>query len=193
MIIALNPKTVIGDCLETAFGIKTYCYLVECASKDNFAATADYRKAYNGFYKVRSRTPQWYDLYYSLLEEQKDNPRSFAELLRKLHKYDGNLEVSFASKLIATIDTSKPIWDQYVVANLDLKKEWEQARKLALEERTQLADSIYSKIQLCYQETIHSPEGQQCIDRFDRELPKYKNIISDTKKIDFFLWSKRQY
>ena len=187
----LDPSKVIGECLETAFNIKTYCYLVECASNDNFIATADYRKAYNGFYRVQSRTPQWYNLYYSLLEEQKTKHRSFIELLRELHKCNSNLEVSFVSKLIATINTSKPIWDQYVIANLSLKKEWDQSQKLPLEERIQLADSIYSKIQLCYQEFIQSPEGQQCIDRFDCELPKYKNAISDTKKIDFFLWSKR--
>lgn len=191
MRIILNPQTIIGDCLETAFNIKTYCYLIEGASKEDFVATADYRKAFNGFYKVRSRTSQWYDRYYSLLETQKDNPQSFAELLRELHKYDNNLEVSFASKLIATINPSEPIWDQYVIANLGLEKDWEHSKKLPLEERVQFADRIYLIIKQCYQEIIRSPEGQQCIERFDRELPKYKATISDVKKIDFLLWRKR--
>ena len=191
MGVILDSQTVIGDCLENAFGIKSYCYIIDTAAKDGFVATKDFRKAYNGFYRVRSRSPQWYDHYYSLLEDQKHNPRSFYELLEELHKDDGNLEVSFASKLIATIDTSKPIWDQYVVANLGLRKEWDKSQKLPFEERIQLADSIYSKIQQCYQEIISSPDGQQCIDLFNRELPKYKDTISDIKKIDFFLWSKR--
>ena len=98
--------------------------------------------------------------------------------------------MSFASKLIATVDTSKPVWDHNVVVNLGFYNKWERARTLHLEERIQIANDIYSAIIQWYQEFLPSPAGTQCIEIFDRELPKYKNAISNVKKIDFFLWCK---
>ena len=35
-----------------------------------------------------------------------------------LYVETGNIEASFSSKMIATIDSDKPIWDQYVLQNM---------------------------------------------------------------------------
>ena len=193
MKLILDPQNVIGDCLASAFGLETYLDLLAEVSKPDFEATKEFRKAFNGFYKVRSRRAAWYDRYYSLLKEQKNSPRSYGALLRELYRCDGNnkVEVSFASKLIATVDPSKPIWDQYVLKNLGLNKDWERAREKEYEERIETAERIYAEIENRCGAFLRSPAGRQCIDLFDRVLPDYQDDISDIKKIDFFLWLKR--
>ena len=38
-----------------------------------------------------------------------------ADVIGSLYVEAGNVEASFSSKMIATIDPEKPIWDQYVL------------------------------------------------------------------------------
>ena len=187
----LNPNTVIGDCLETAFGLPTYLELINEAKKAQFT-TADYRKKYNAYYRVRQRSTEWYDKYYELMENQRKNNLSFELILRQLLPF-GALEVSFSSKLLSTIDTQKPIWDQYVLKSLSLYDEWMSYSQLTQEERLQKAVRIYERIENWYNLFLNSQVGKECISRFDKELPQYSKAISNTKKIDFMLVSKRKF
>ena len=185
----LNPNTVIGDCLETAFGLPTYLELINEAKKEQFA-TKDYRKKFNAYYRVRQRSSEWYDRYYELMENQKNSNLSFEMILRQLLPF-GALEVSFSSKLLSTIDTQKPIWDQYVLKSLNLFNEWMSYSQLPQEERLQKAVYIYDRIEKWYDQFLNSQVGKECIAKFDKELPQYSKTISNTKKIDFMLVSKR--
>ncbi len=159
--------------------------------KDDFTATTDFRKLFNGFYRVRQKSSVWYDKYYKLMEEQKINRRNIVQILKELYSVKKSIEVSFASKLIATINPDMPIWDQYVLKNLELDIEWEKYSKKSYLERVTKAGEIYQLITDKYDEIKNSEEGQRCLLKFDEVLPQYANIITDTKKIDYLLWSKR--
>lgn len=188
---ALNPNTVISDSLETAFGLKRYVQIVEEASKPNFVATANFRTLCNGYYKIRSRTLEWYNCYYSLMENQKGKVYTFRKVLCELYKVSGNIEASFASKLLATIDPNLPIWDKYVLKHLGFDGVWDKKKTAPYKERIDIAVEIYENIKIWYDIFLKSANGQACIDAFDNALPKYKNTITDVKRIDFLLWSKR--
>ena len=191
MSCLLDSNKVIGECLETAFGLKKYCYIIDAVSKDGFQATEGFQKTFNGYYKLQKRSAEWYQQYYKLFESQKTEALSFDALLIKMYECDGKIEVSFVSKLIASVDTSMPIWDQYVLKNLGLKKEWDKYNSKDYEKRISKAQNIYSKIKESYGTIISSTEGKECINRFHNELPNYRELISETKIIDFILWSKR--
>ena len=186
----LNPQTVIGDCLETAFGLPTYVEIIQATKIGGHFADDDFRKKFNAYYRVRQRKPAWYDAYYHLMEEQPIKNRSFEELLRELLLY-GNVEVSFSSKLLSTIDPNRPIWDQYVLKNLGLYGDWKSFNPRPKEDRIKKAVSLYNEIELWYKDFLNSQPGEDCIKEFDAVLPKYTNIISSTKKIDYMLVSKR--
>ncbi len=191
MVCLLDPQKVIGECLETAFELKKYCCIVETVSKDDFKATQDFRKTFNGYYRLQRRTASWYERYYDLFEKQKKKQLSYQALLEEMYDCAGKIEVSFVSKMIASIDTSKPIWDQYVLKNLGLEKEWNRTYGANPEARISEANNIYSKIIESYGDILCSSKGQECITRFHQILPDYVGRISDVKIIDFFLWSKR--
>lgn len=59
--------------------------------------------------------------YYSLFVSAKKNDVTFEYIIRELYRLTGNVEASFSSKMLATIDASKPVWDKYVLQNLGLE------------------------------------------------------------------------
>lgn len=187
----INPENVIENCLVTAFRLNDYLEITDAVHQPNFKATPEFRKKFNGFYIIRQRSKDWYDKYYDLLEQQRKNEKSFEALLEELYSERNSIEVSFISKLIAAVSPNKPIWDQYVIKKLRLYNEWEKARKLEKDERIKIAGEIYNKIQSWYDSFINSDDGKMCIEKFDDALPSYKDALTDTKKIDFMLWSMR--
>ena len=102
-----------------------------------------------------------------------------------MYRLTGNVEASFSSKTLATIDASKPIWDQYVLQNLGL-----ELTGNSQEEKLQNAVGMYDQIVSWYTDYITTGEARENIMEFDRLLPEYA-WVSGTKKIDCLLWSKR--
>ena len=189
--MVLNPETVIEDSLELAFNLKTYIYITEEVHKNNFVASEEFKKAYNGFYRVRQKKQVWYDCYYSLMEQQGKRNTSFEDLLWEMFNVNHSIEVSFVSKLMATVNPNLPIWDQYVIRNLGYEKLWQQSVTATTQERINIAVKIYEAINQWYECYVHSEEGIACIDAFDHALPRYAKKLTVVKKIDYLLWSKR--
>lgn len=184
----LNCDTLIADCLETAFEIKKYTEIIESVAKEDFKATSDFRKNFNGFYRVRQRSVAWYNCYYKLMEKRSS---SFDFVLQKMYEDTNRIEPSFSSKLVSAVNPELPIWDKYVLENLGLKMEWDNCQNQNSEIRLKKAIEIYGKILLWYDEYIKSDSGKNCIEKFDEVLPKYKDKLTSVKKIDYLLWSKR--
>ena len=83
-------------------------------------ATDEFQRLFNGYYRVR-RNEAWRKAFYNLFQRAKNEGFSFDRIIKELYQQTGNIEASFSSKMLATIDLSKPIWDQYVLQNLGLK------------------------------------------------------------------------
>lgn len=187
----LDPNTVIENTLESAFHLKAYTSILDTVRQDPFVATAEFRTIFNGFFRLRQRPAAWYEQYYKLMEEQKSANRSFKNLLLLLAPVNGTIEVSFASKLLAAVDPSLPIWDRYVLQNLGLLKRWEKMTGKENALRIDEACRIYQEIKAWYETFVCSEDGKKCIAAFDAALPRYKDKLTAVKKIDYLLWSKR--
>ncbi len=103
-----------------------------------------------------------------------------------MYRMSGNVEASFSSKLLHTIDATKPIWDQYVLQNLGLVLTGKTQ-----EEKLKNAIVLYKQIEKWYEDYLKTQEAQENIAVFDQMLPEY-TWVSDVKKIDCLLWSKRE-
>ena len=115
---------------------------------------SEFQRMFNGYYKVR-RNENWQKEYYAIFTEAKKNPENytFERILRKLHEKTRMIEASFSSKMLATIDPSKPIWDQYVLKNLGLQLKGKDA-----ESKLKNAIDLYSKIEDWYNSYLNSSE-----------------------------------
>lgn len=176
---------MIFDANRIRDGIDTYNEIMREVNTSVFC-TPSFRTLFNGFYRLRQKPEKWYDAYYSLFLRCKANPMSFKEVLTEIYKSTGEIHASFCSKLIATLDPNKPIWDQYVLQWLGFSLSDPKDK----EERITYYSNIYDQIEREYNIHLSNRNIQEAIAVFDRLIPAGKGLTS-VKKLDFMLWSNR--
>ncbi len=179
-------KSVIVSALKKAErGIEQYLEIMELFENVNVSEHKEFQRKYNSFYRVRQRTKEWYENYYLLMETCKNREVSFDFVIDSIFNATGRYEPSFSSKLLATVDAQKPIWDVYVLKNTGFTPPPYSARN-----RVSLAKEAYRSIEDWYKDFLVSKEGAIWINLFDENI-KISSQISDLKKIDFILWQIR--
>jgi len=179
------PEVVISNVLKKSFGIDKYSLIIKDLSKRDISKDLNYQRVFNAFYVVR-RNNKWRKIYYEYFESQKKNKiLSFEMILRYLYEKTGQVEASFSSKLLSTVNPNMPIWDAYVLKNLGLKMKLGKPQ-----DKIEQAIRLYQEIHETYMRLVNSAWGKSVIAKFNEVLPNDK-WISDTKKIDFFIWQMR--
>ena len=181
----INAKRVIETRIAESMGFKKYKQIMERVRNTDVSSDKDFQRTFNSYYRIR-RNEEWQAIYYDLFEKIKDSQPSFEQIIRTLYKNTGNIEASFSSKMLATINSDMPIWDRYVVNNLCLK-----VKGKAKEEQLSCTVDLYNQMVRWYRTFLDTPNGKECIEEFDRILPEYK-WMNSVKKIDFYLWSIRE-
>ena len=173
----------------TAQKLRVYDYLQEALWKVDVRTDAKYQRRYRGFYRVRQRPETWHARYFDLLEVAKRTPMPFDVALRAFCKQTGRVEASFVSKLVATINPKAPVWDQFVLRNLKLRKPSYHA-----DQPYRLAEciTVYKEICARVAALAASSEGAAWVGGFDVEWPEFEHFTT-TKKIDVFLWLARDH
>ena len=175
----INAKEVLQAQLARGLGLDRYADIMI-----GDPVSPEFQRAFNGYYRIR-RNEEWRQHYYDLFVKAKAERFSFEQIISELYRLTRNVEASFSSKMLATIDASKPIWDQYVLQNLGL-----ELTGKSQEEKLQNTVVLYNRIVRWYVDYLTTDEARENIREFDRLLPEYA-WVSETKKIDCLLWSKR--
>lgn len=165
-------------------GLKDYNYIINELKNVNVNTDIDYQRTFNSFYKIR-RNEDWRKIYYSYFEENKYNKNlTFEDIIRHLYDKTGNIEASFSSKLLATINPKMPIWDQYVIKNIELNLSGKTK-----EEKLQNAIDLYNKMIVKCENLLKREDIQKSICKIKKFIGEDK--IEDIKILDFILWSIR--
>ena len=158
-----------------------YYFLMELFNHTNVSLDKDFQRLYNGFYRMGWRNQEYYNYYFYLLEESKKDQPSFLTILNSIYSKTGQLEPSFSSKLLHTCKPHMPIWDKYILQNLNIKDH--SKRNLSN------CDQTYEKIEQKYITMLMLQQIKEWLQIFDNY---YKgNKLTDVKKIDFILWQIR--
>ena len=184
MDINFDVNRVFQERLAASMGLDKYQFIMEQIKKIDVSVDADFQRTFNGFYIVR-RNETWRKVYYEHFENVKYGAPTFASILTHLYECTGNVEPSFSSKMLATIFPDKPIWDRYVIQNLNM-----ELVGTTKDERLANAITLYSDIEKWYADFLQTDKAKECIEAFDCVMPDYKHI-SSIKKIDSILWSIR--
>jgi hypothetical protein len=181
----VEPSIIVTNLVKKSFGIDKYAFIIKEISKRHVSQDSNYQRVFNAFYVVR-RNSKWRKIYYEYFESQKKNKHlTFEIVLRYLYEKTGQVEASFSSKLLSTITPDMPIWDVYVLKNLGLKMKLGKPQ-----DKIEQAIRLYQEIQETYMRLVKSEWGRSAIVKFNEVLPDSR-WISDTKKIDFFIWQTR--
>ncbi len=182
-IIRIDVKNIFAQARKN-MGFEKYVKIMKMFEKVNVFESREFQKSFNGFYRVRRGT-EWQKIYYTLFEKSRKINPTFESIITLLYKQTGNIEASFASKMLHTINNDMPIWDRFVLEKLNKKLTGKTK-----EEKLQNAIRIYEEIANWYKSYLQTQEAADCIKEFDALLPEYQ-WFSKTKKIDFLLWQMR--
>ena len=183
-MIYIDAKKVIENRIAESMGLDKYKQIMDMVRKTDVSSDPNFQRTFNAFYRVR-RNAEWRKVYYDLFEKAKGSSPSFEFVIKTMFEATGNIEASFSSKMLATINPDMPIWDRYVVQNLSLNM-----KGRTKEDQLKCAVHLYDQMVGWYDSFLQTENGRVCLAEFDRTLPGYV-WMSDVKKIDFYLWSIR--
>lgn len=165
--------------------LSRYARTIEQVYCTNVAEDPDYQRTFNGLYGVR-RNVDWRQKFYRIFVQQKSVPApEFRDIVQQIFECTGRVEASFASKLIATLDPKKAVYDAIVRSNLDLP-----TRASAGHARIEAAVSDYEAIQAHLDALVHSEVFPTLRQRFNNELPEFTSF-TDLKVLDLMIWQLR--
>ncbi len=183
----MTDQEIINAIGNAERGIAKYLELMESLYSVDVSTDAGFQTRFNGFYRVRQKPEAWYESYFELMEQNKGKRPTFEQVLGELRKRIGNdaYEPSFSSKLVASLDPWKPVWDVYVLQNTG-----HQPPDYNSNTKHEDAVAAYGSIVEWYRAFMESADGLRCVRLFNENVRDYYRI-SDIKKIDFILWQTR--
>jgi hypothetical protein len=161
----------------------TYIWLQSRVQLCDVSTDKEFQRKFSGFYRVR-RGSQWIEHYFCLMQSSKPNGIDFPNALQELHRLCGQIEASFSSKLVATLDPSKPVIDKFVLKYFGIRLPRRHTK-----DRESKTIELYRDLCDKYSALTQCPTGKLIREAFDRRYPDLQ--ISELKKLDFVLWQLR--
>jgi hypothetical protein len=182
--ISISKAQLAAALLKVEPGLQKYWAIQQQVTLDTTGFTdPKLRRSYNGFYRVRRGQP-WQSIYFNLMHQAQTQTYGFSQVLRALHQSTGRYEASFASKLVATLDTTQPVIDSVVLNNLGCK-----LPAVNTPNRMQEIESLHCKLQQNIQSFLALTEGRALVSAFKAAYPTF--TISEEKMVDLVLWQMR--
>ena len=166
-------------------GMDKYDEIIRMFNDENVdLSSTKFTRCFNSFYRVR-RDTKWQKLYYEYFNKNRNNKNiTFDEILDYMYKKTGNIEASFSSKMLSTINPNMPIWDQYVLKNLNIR-----VGNRSKNERLKNTKIAYKKIIEDVDNKLKDKMIQNTIKEFRKFFPELK--LTDVKILDYILWNDR--
>jgi len=184
MTISLTKKQIDAALPKIEEGLKQYLWLQSKAKASCiFHEDEEFQRKYNHFYKVR-RASAWRNTFYNLMAQSKKEHLQFHEVIEALRLATGRYEVSFASKLVATLDTSMPIIDSVVLKNLNMR-----LPSATAPDRAAKICKLHKKLATCFADFLQTENGKHLVSQFNVKYPSAK--ITEIKMLDLVLWQTR--
>ena len=177
-----NQKAIIEKI--TPQMLTTYHWLQDNLYLRNVSSDAEYKRKFAGYYRMRYVSQQYRDSFFSLFEAIKtDTDISFVDVARRLFQVDGRHEFSFISKMLHTIDPSRPIYDSQVDQALQIHRTYQSN----IDSKIQQDEEILKQLSFVYRCLEAASEMAEPLAAFDRIVPN--RSMSIAKKLDFLLWA----
>lgn len=179
-----NLKFFEKNAIVRFLALDKYKYIIEEKNNCNISTNHEYQKNFNKFFMIR-RDEKWREIYYTYFEKMKNNTNiSFEEIIKYMYSKTGNIEASYSSKMLAIINPNMPIWDQYIINNLELKVEGKTKK-----ERLNNTICVYNEIIKKEKELLKRHDVKQSIKEFRNKYNDYE--LTDIKILDYLLWNNR--
>lgn len=168
-----------------SIGVDKYLSIMNDLHEVNVSSTKgeSFRKRYCNFYRMNRRSIEFKKSYFKIFENFKiKNTDDFDLVLDKIAETNNRIEASFSSKMIASINANKPLWDSIILSNLEIKL----SKYSSSYERSVKIKQVYKELEGNYKNFLKTKSAKNWLNLFDKKIGK--TSISNTKKIDFIIW-----
>lgn len=180
--VILNVQDIISNADVNEWKVDDYRWLIDKVRQVDVAEDAEFQRMFKNFWGYRNFDKGWPALLFETVDSCKNaKPLSFSNVLRALSTK--RVEKSTASKVLATIDPSYPLWDAYVARVLGLHEPVGTH-----EQKLDDAMKSYEELQDWYGSYLASDDCGRVLTEFDELLPAYEDL-NPVKKLDYLLWS----
>ena len=172
---------------ELVTALKKYNFIMKRLHQTDVSVDTEFQTTFRDFYQMRRfYSDEFASQYFALLEQlKKTKDVSFQTAIDKLLQVQGTYEMSFASKMIHTINPEHPIWDSVVT-----KRHFRINPPAGKKDKKKACSDKYDYYEKMFFDFMKREKGRLIIRLFDEKFPDEK--ISDAKKIDFVLWQDRE-
>lgn len=182
-----NPDAAFIKALVERTGIHRYCAIAEFDGDVTDKGTG-FQRLFNGYYNIR-RPEEWRIEFYALFQKMRTvSSPSYEQVISELCSRTKAIEPSFSSKMLATLDVNKPVWDRRVIAAL---KKFDPKLPVAYTDSVngdiKRAIAAYETLNEVCNDLLERAIGKRCIGLFDKLLSEYAGV-SHMKKLDVIMW-----
>jgi hypothetical protein len=182
----ITEQEVLDAIPKTTKGLHQYSHIQKMLRDGMKVSDGDFQRAFNGFYRVRGRSADWYEKFYSVFQEASENQTeiTFEKILNEIHVKTGRIEASFSSKIYSCFNENAAIIDKHILQNLDLR-----LPRYGVQDRLGKINNLYTtlndEMKILSQEKI----GQFILNEFFNFHKKCK--VSEVKALDLTIWQIR--
>ena len=152
----------------------------------------EFKRKFAHFYKLNQGMKNTNDKksFFNLLKECiNNNNDNYVDVLNKISEKTGRNEMSFASKIVASVNAQRPVLDKIVLGHFKINR----PSYGDLKQRISKSINIYNEIEEEYHEFLKSKLGKDLMNIFDKNIKQQRNFkITKIKKLDFILWQTRK-
>lgn len=165
-----------------------YLKLLRMYNETDVSQNIEFQHLFTWFYRIR-RSAEWLDGYYKVFEDFKTRGEvTIKDILvaisNLVHNGRTSLELSFASKMLATMQPDMPIWDSLVRDRLQLQS---PPILSDMNSRIDAATEAYNLLIHKTQSLLSDAKIALEIKKIDSLLPEYSHMTA-MRKLDFMLW-----
>jgi len=185
-----NDKLIIENIKELSVAV--YEFIIKESQKGNVKDNLVFQHVFSTFYGLNNAglTDSFKKLYFVVFDECIDKGIfDIKYILNRLkdeknRRGQRNMQFSFATKMIHTLDIFKPIYDNEIARLFDFKQPYGQKD---FDEKLNTYINQYEQIKFTYNKIIEKKLLENVIDMFKLRFVKYN--ISDYKVLDFIFWT----
>ncbi len=149
------------------------------------------KRLFRSFYSVRMKST-FFDDFIKYMYKLKNKPDTEFKCIYEETCFDNKRYVSYATKLLATINPYKPVIDSIVLKNLGIDKEYNRCKKIdATNNNSTEISKFYDELCNEYETFLLTHEAETYINLFNDALPMFKHFTC-IKKLDLILWTNRE-
>lgn len=168
--------------------VSVYVFLKDEYSKGNILNNFVFQFVFKAWYGLNNAglSDEIKNRYFSLLADRQTDLEIILSELYEIPTLNGNnaIQFVFATKLLHTINNNKPIFDSQVGNIINMR-----VRGSSKNEKIDSCIEIYDYLKDLYTKLITNKRIKEVISKFRLKFNVDTEKISDTKILDFIIWS----